>query len=292
VKITERKLNELVNYDILIGEGIKENPFKISNSNNILKIVYFKNTTSYVHLKDLNLDYVNLKWCKNIIIENCTISRRIRLEYCSNVVIKNCSIKHIYLIFSRAIKFKKNKLPQEDLVNLKKKESIFPYIEMLIIICSILIFFSITYVIDILDLHLFILALILTLTFIITNTKIIPKFLFYKKLKDIPNKFYNNIVSIEKLKKPVVTNTLLRKNLILGYISITLSIFGVILVYSRNISLIGFLILGGVCISLFIIGLMIIILYYFYPDKLRAILRGRLEEKSKIINRKTNNNLE
>jgi hypothetical protein len=110
--ISRKSLNKYKEKLSWKGFGNESEPIIIDSINGLKRFIKIKNTSKYLHIKDIEIFEIQLIKCKNIIIENCKLINLILIA-CSNLTIKDNNIVDGNLSYCRENNFKNNLLDQK-----------------------------------------------------------------------------------------------------------------------------------------------------------------------------------
>jgi len=80
------------------GQGTKEDPVILDKDSSIAPRLIFNVKKYHFHLRTLNLKCIDLKYSRNILIENCTL-HTLYLSNCKNVIVRGSTINQLVTEF-------------------------------------------------------------------------------------------------------------------------------------------------------------------------------------------------
>ena len=132
--INEANVRLLLEKGLAKGDGSRSNPFQILDYSKIPSTIILVKIESFFQINNAELDVLELRKCRNVLITNCKI-KRIHLIYCTDIIIDNNVIQVFKLENSWNNLIKNNKISEKYLRYLNKdKTSKFPLYEMVFLI--------------------------------------------------------------------------------------------------------------------------------------------------------------
>lgn len=128
--ITESNIKTFLQEKVIEGDGSQDNPFQILDYSKLPSAIILTKIESFLQINNAELNILELKKCRNIMITNCKI-KRIELIYCRDVIIENNVIQVFKIENSWKNLIKNNKISVKYLKYLNKnKASKFPVDEL------------------------------------------------------------------------------------------------------------------------------------------------------------------
>ena len=132
--ISEANVKPLLEKGLAKGDGSRSNPFQIVDYSKLPSIIILVKIESFLQINNTELNVLELRKCRNVLITNCKI-KRIHLIYCTDVIIENNVIQVFKIENSWKNLIKNNKISEKYLRYLNKnKASKFPIDEMVFLI--------------------------------------------------------------------------------------------------------------------------------------------------------------
>ncbi len=128
--ITESNIKTFLQEKVIEGDGSQDNPFQIVDYSKLPSAIILTKIESFLQINNAELNILELKKCRNIMITNCKI-KRIELIYCTDVIIENNVIQVFKIENSWKNFIKNNRISEKYLERLNKNKSTkFPYDEL------------------------------------------------------------------------------------------------------------------------------------------------------------------